>query len=397
MKTTNNLFDAALIPFSGVQSSSFNNPNNVIVEAVRQVAMNVDIVESKKDVALTPAVYSGDNLYALPDDLNAVISLTPIDGKFTSWDEFLNRDARSLGLDSFSQSTAFTTEYRQGIKLMRIISGTINSTPITLHDCNSLTDDGTVTASGDANSIGINEVNYFNGIGAVDFNITPSSNTATIIFDGFEEQDISGITRDGSFSLMLYVPADLANKITSVRIRVGNDASNYLQTTVTSNAWRGAFREGWNPVRFERRLASTTGTVDEETVDYMEVSIVHTASTSVVGVKIDHIIAEKGVAYALSYYSNLYYIDSTNNFISAPATSALSEQVIFNDDTFALVVEEMKKLMDFELKGDNAGSVWQTAFRTLMGTQGNSNEDGLYARYRRRYLSERKPNISYYD
>lgn len=397
MSTTSNLFDAALIPFSGVQSSSFNNPNNIIVEAVRQVNMNVDITESKKMIPLTQAVYTGDYLYALPTDLETVISLTPVDGKFSSWDEYLNRDARSMGLDSSSLNNSFRTEYRQGTRLMRITGNSTLSTPIVLHDCDSLSSNGTVTATADANNIGINQINFMDGAGSVDFNITPSTGIATVVFTGIATKNISSITRDGSFSMMMDVPTDLAGKITSIRIRVGNSSENYLEKIVTTNAFNGAFTQGYNPVRFERRTATTYGTVDETLIDYIEVSITHTASNAIIGVKIDHIIAEKGVAYALAYYSNLYYTDATGVFINTPNSVGLGDSVIFNGDTFALIVEEMKKLMDFELKGDNAGSVWQSAFRTLSGTQGNAREDGLYAQYKRRWLSERKPNISFYE
>lgn len=397
MKTTSDLFNSALIPFSGVQRDSFNSPNNIITEAVRQVKMNVDITESKKVVPLTQAVYSGDYLYALPTDVDSIISLTPINGKFSSWEEYINRDARSMGLDTSSLNNSFRTEYRQGTRLMRITGNHTTTTPIVLHDCDTLDENGTVTATVDANNIGINTINFIDGVGSIDFNITPSSGIATIVFDGIDTQDISSITRDGSFSMMLDVPVDLAGKITSVRIRLGNDSSNYLQQTVTLNAFNGAFVQGYNPVRFERRTATTTGTVDETDITYMEVSITHTASTNVIGVKIDHIIAEKGVAYALAYYSNLHYINSAGVSMDSPTSAGLGDSVIFNNDTFALIVEEMKKLMDFELKGDNAGNVWQSAFRSLMGTQGNANEDGLYAQYKRRWLSERKTNISFYE
>ena len=396
MYTTSNLFDAALIPFSGVQRDSFNNPNNIILEAVRQVKMNVDITESKKVVPLTQAVFSGDNLYAIPTDADTVISLTPINGKFNTWDEFLNRDARSMGLDTYSLANSFRTEYRQGTRLMRITGDSLQSNPIVLHDCNSLDDNGTVTATADANNIGINEINFMDGVGSVDFNITPSSGVATIVFSGIDIQDITSITRDGSFSLMIDIPEGLAGKVTSVRLRVGNNSSNYIQQVKTTNAFDGAFIKGWNPVRFDRRTATVVGTVDETQIDYIEVSIISSVTTSVTGVKIDHIIAERGIAYALSYYSNLFYRNPDGIFVDAPTNASLGDTVIFNNDTISLIVEEMKKLMDFELKGDNAGSVWQSAFRTLMGTQGNAKEDGLYQQYRRRWLSERKPNISFY-
>lgn len=397
MQTTSNLFDAALVPFSGVQQDSFSNPNNTIVEAVRQVNMNVDITESKKIIPLTQAVYSGDYLYALPTDVKTIISLTPINGKFSSWDEYINRDARSMSLDSTSLNNSFRTEYRQGTQLIRITGNQSMSTPIVLHNCDTLDENGIVTAINDANNIGINEINFMDGVGSVDFNITPSSGIATIVFDNITSQDITAVTRDGSFSMMVDVPADLAGKITSMQIRLGNDSSNFIQQTVTTNAFNGGFNRGYNPVRFERRTATTIGTVDISNITYMEVSIIHTASTNVIGVKIDHIIAERGVAYALAYYSNFYYTDSSGVFIDRPSSVGLGDFIIFNDDTFALVVEEMKKLMDFELKGDNAGNIWQSAFRSLMGTQGNANEDGLYKQYKRRWLSERKPNVTFYE
>lgn len=394
--TTSQLFNAALIPFSGVQQDSFSNPNQIITEAVRQVKMNVDITESKKNIPLTQAIYSGDYLYALPTDMDAVIALTPINGKFSSWDEYLNRDARSMNLDTFSEFNSFRTEYRQGTQLMRITNSQSTPTTIVLHDCNSLDGNGIVTVADDATALGINEINFMDGAGSVDFNIIPSTGLASAVFTGINPQDLSSVTRDGSISLMLFVPADLAGKVTSIRLRVGNDSSNYIQQMVTLNAFNGAFTEGWNPVRFELRTAVTIGAVTDTAVTYMEVAIISTAVTNIIGVKIDHIIAEKGIAYALAYYSDLYYMNDSGIFINEPTSVGLGDTTIFNSDTVALIVEEMKKLMDFELKGDNAGKIWQGAFRTLMGTQGNANEDGLYRQYQRRWLSERKPNISYY-
>lgn len=396
MFTVNNLFSTALRVFSGVSKNSFSDPNGIIADAVRMVATNVDLIEAKKVVPLTPALYLGDNLYQIPEDVSTITDISPAGGRrYENEASFTLTDPMTIARDYSNTGIDYAIEYRMGLKLLRVQPGIIADTPVILHDCNSLTDSGTVTASGDAGNLDVNTVFYLNGTGAVDFDITPSAGNAYIEFALTDAVDISSLTRDGSFTAGVYVPSELVGKLTSVTIRVGSSSSDYYQMTATKTSYGGDFVEGYNIVRFVRRSATTTGTPVDTDIDYIRVDLAHTLTSTVLGVKLDVIAGHKGLGYNLSYYSQYRFISETTGLaIEFPTNIGLMDKVVIDNDAYDLVVNEAWKIMDLELRGEAGGAVYKLAERELRGIWGDFSNPGLYERYRLKHPSERRSSVT---
>jgi hypothetical protein len=319
MYTVNDVFSTALRPFSGTSRNSFASPNGIVSDAVRTASRTVDFIESKRVLPLEPALYTGDNLYHCPEDADTILDLYPAGGRsITEQAGFTKTDPLSIGNDYANQNVNFTTEWRNGMKLLRIQPGFINDTPILIHDCNSLTDDGTVTISGDGANLGVNSVFYLNGLGSIDFDIVPSGGSVTIDFTGITAKDIETITRDGVFTLGIFLPANLVGHITNVRLQIGTDSSNYYQMTSSTTAYGSSFIQGFNIMRFERRGAMEAGTVDDTAIDFAEVKIDHDLTQTAVGVKLDTLYAHKGLGYNLSYYSDYHFMNTAGAFLKIP-------------------------------------------------------------------------------
>lgn len=401
MYTVNNAFSTALRPFSGTSRNSFPSPNGIIADATRTASRTVDFIESKRLVPLEPALYIGDNLYFCPEDADTILDIIPGGGRSaTEPANFVLTTAKSISMDYNHQKVQFTTEWRNGMKLLRIQPGYIQDTPIKLNDCESLTDNGTVTASGDASNLATNTVFYLNGSASLDFDITSSSGNATVTFASMEAVDISSITRDGAITLGVFIPEALVGKVASLQIRVGSSDSNYYQMTATTTAYGGSFVHGFNVVRFERRTATTVGTVDESAINYLRVQLAHdlAVGTTVVGVKLDAIYAHKGIGYNLSYYSDFHFQNAdTGAFLKNPTSVGLADKIIVNNDSFELIVQEAIKIMDMALRGEKAGMQYKNAERELNGIWGDFSRPGMYEQYRLRYPSERRSVINQYE
>lgn len=395
MYTVNQIFSTALRPFSGVSRNSFLDPNGIIADAVRSVSNNVTIVESKRVIPLLPALYTGDNLYAAPSDIDAVIGFYPYDRRETT--TINNTSPLAIGRDTYNTRNDFAVEYRNGVKMLRVQPGSILDTPIMVNQCDSLTADGTVTISGDGANLNTNSIFYLNGTAAIDFDIVPSGGSATITFTDMIDKDMSSITRDGVISLGLFVPAGLESRLTSLTLRIGNDPSNYYEMTTTTTAYGSSFIHGFNIARFERRGATTVGTVDEAAIDYVTLTVIHSLSETVTGVKLDAIAAHKGIGYQLEYYSNHYFMDKTTGaFKEAPTDGGLLDKVYFGKEAYELVVREAQKIMDYNLRGEKGGRVYQAAERELMGIWGDFDNPGLYQQYRLQFPSEKRSVITQY-
>ena len=396
--TANDILNSALLPFSGTSREAVSNPKLTVYKAALQVRSHVDILESKRVVPLLPAVYQGDNLYIVPNDFDKIIDLAPQDGRDNQdYADFYNTSSKTISVDRSRGTHAFNTEYRMGTRLLRVLDNSNQDTPVVINSCTSLIADGNFSLSGDGSNLGINEVFTLNGGAAIDFDITQSSGYTSLIANGMVNKDIDHLTRDAVFSCAMYTPSNLVGNVDSVQLKIGSDSSNYYSITSTSNSYGNALTEGYNTIRFQRRDASETGTVVDEEISYMEITINHSNLETVVkGVKIDNVLANLGVGYTLSYYSKFYFVNADGNYIEKPTTPDLTEETIFSTDTANLVDYEAQRILDYEINGQSGGLRDKEAKRVLFGLQNVVEERGLYAEYRNSFPSERAVNITSY-
>ena len=187
-----------------------------------------------------------------------------------------------------------------------------------VHNCDSLTAMGTITASGDAANLTIDEVEFYEGTGALNFDV--SAGTAmTILFSGMASLDLTALKNVSHWTVRIDLPT--ITNFTSVRLRWGNDSSNYWEKTETARADGQSLEAGRNLFAFKWADAGETGTPDAAAVDWAQITITYSASTTDTDFRIDDLRVGKRVKMELDYYS-----------LAMVKTSAGSYQLEFNPD-----------------------------------------------------------------
>jgi hypothetical protein len=404
MYTIATIFSTALQVFGGASQASFRSPNQTISQAVLEVTNNVTLVESRRVVPLLPAIYGGEYLYPIGNDVDKIIDIIPMVGRSVdNLSNFRNTTSGIIKNDILGTKKLFNIEYRNGVRVLRLDNGLTADMPMVLFNGDSLTESGTVAVSGDANNLSLNTIMQMSGVGAIDFNITPNTNQAVFQVTGIEPRDLSPITKDGSFTLGIFVPQELVGHITSISLAVGDDTfTNTLTMSSNQNMYGGAFIHGWNFVQFKYRSGIEAGTFDNTAVTAIKGTINHDSTNPVTGVLIDSINAHKGLGYNLEYYSRFHFINSAGALIEKAESQGLDDKVITSQEGFNLIVHEARKLMDFELKGGGGGEIYQLSELALNGTAADKynktrQRGGAYDEYRQRHPSELKPLITPYN
>lgn len=128
-----------------------------------------------------------------------------------------------------------------------------------LNDAEVLSD---FTVSGDASGAVLDEVTYKEGSGSIQFNVTSSTGTATIVnsIDSFSETNYKKFYH---FKL-IYLDA----VPTSIELRLRTDASNYLATSGITTQFDGTpfVADDWNLIAHDLNSATETGTFDETAI-----------------------------------------------------------------------------------------------------------------------------------
>jgi len=119
------------------------------------------------------------------------------------------------------------------------------------------------TGSGDAGTPVLDSVFFWEGSSSVRFPVTLNTNSATFTwsFDTISDSNY----KQKYFFVKMYFPT----VPTSVSLRFGNDSSNYLSTSVTTQFSGQSFKAGdLNILAIDLNTATTTGTITTSSFDY---------------------------------------------------------------------------------------------------------------------------------
>ena len=130
------------------------------------------------------------------------------------------------------------------------------------------------TASGDASSPTEETVNTIDNENTVKITVTYSSGTATLVESAPNTSNSD--YKEYYYFRWVYFPATVP---TSVQLRYGNDASNYLSKSVTTQYSGRGFKAGaWNLLAFDLDTATLIGTITSTAFDYSTIIATVTAS-----------------------------------------------------------------------------------------------------------------------
>lgn len=389
MYSISKIFNSAMQPFSSAKAASIKSQVEVVKNAVSAMCSEITLVESRSVIPLVPALFYGDNIYSIPQDtIGQIIDLKPMAGRSSETRFPEVQSSRVLSGDTSNLLQYISMEYRDGYQYLNIQQNLQSIAPITLSNCDSVTG---VTGSLDAGNLAVNTL-YARATSALDFDLGITNKLGRITF-AIDSTDISTITRDGTIQFQLDIPEALVGKLTNVKIVLANEVgfTNTATMTASKNAFGAPFQYGYQPVQFSYRSKVEAGSFDETAITYFRIELTHTLTTAVTGVRIDSIQAMKGIGYELHFYNQKHFVNSSGVLILEPTT--VSDKVIVGQDAYEILVQECRKLIDFELRGEDGGQQYTLAERQLNGIYPNA---GLYEKYRLKYPAEILVEVSNY-
>lgn len=277
--------------------------------------------ERQSDLLLFTGVYE----YPLPSDFIGIMQPRKPYGNFSP--TFENQTPRTIARDLSGKKTGIKFDRETPFLIVQDDEGN----KANLHDCSSLTDNGTWSVSGDGSSLVLDEQIFTEGNSSLRFTITGSGGTTTLVNSTITSPvDITDYLTQGWAFLDLQCPSGNTTALTSVRLRIGSDASNYYEIMATTRHRSNTILGGWGLVGFDMSTKTTTGTPTDTAIDYIQVLITHGTSGINGTYRLDNIFLSLPTYYQLPYYSK-------NNIKSD--TSVYQESITETGDTILCPVE----------------------------------------------------------
>lgn len=250
--------------------------------------------QREADLVMFDGVYE----YALPSDFSYIIEpKRPYD---LHSPRFGHTNERSLVHWLYGKQTAIKWARETAYLVIKNDSLTAKQQ---VNDFESLTDNGTLAISGDGSALAVDQTVYTQGLNSVSFTVTASGGSTTITITGMNQMDLTDVLSKGRFFVDLQCPSANTTALTSVVLRIGNDASNYYSMTATTRHRGDTILGGWGLLSFDATGKTTTGTVTDTEIDYAVLIITHGTSGVNGTYRMDNLFGALGSYYQLPYYS----------------------------------------------------------------------------------------------
>ena len=272
MYTVGDLKDGLAGLLEGLTLDNVTGLDKALERAVRVMSHKIDAPEASDVQAIT--LYSGVYDYEAPDDIfgGAVNDFRP-QGISRSQLDYVYRKDISL----FDRTKAvlpngymLTFEYDKGTPIVRIASP--KPTPRAFLD--TMATDTDWTAAGSASGLTEDETVYYTSPSSLRFTLTGAS-TGTLT-KAINSINISKYEDVCVGFLAIRTPS--IDDLTSISLKVGSSASAYDEVTATEGFLGAWVVNDWLLVAFDFSGATSTGTPDWENIDYIQVSVAHTAT-----------------------------------------------------------------------------------------------------------------------
>jgi len=364
----------------GTTINKVTNLNGVINRAGRKLLLDIDPVETVREIPLGP-VYDSVYDYACPTDLkgNGVIDIKPQ----------INRTLRDRYPQTYSQEFDIMKDYvfqpnynvnnKNGIKTLRIDTPLIN-TGIVLTEADTLTGNDTWAGA----TFTIDNVNYASGSGAITFDV-PASSPFGITDVMTTPVDLS--THENQSVIGFYIFLPTAADITSIQFGFGSSiVDGWISPAITLTNEGLAFTDGWNFLTFNWKNCSVTGTPVSSAIKYLALIMV-TNTTAQTAVKINNFVSRLGQQMNIRYYSKYLFRDYLTNVFQETITSD-SNIINLDTESYNLLLQQTA-LQAVQQAFDGTANTDTAFFQKQY-------DDSLKA-YKGMYKSEKnKPKVQYY-
>ncbi len=333
-------------------SGTLNKVRNIEAMFERSAAkflLKCHPLESMRVAPLLAVVHDDLNNYAPASDFGSLIDLIP-EGDRQLWDKAFRDRAGRFDREKAVKNRTLSIEGSEGSKIMRI--NWKSRAAKVLNRAESLTGNGTWSASGGATGIATDTIVKYSGNGSIRFNLGASGgvvqNTSMAQVDMTAEDEIADVI------FAVYLGSDYAN-LTSITPVWGNDVTTkyWTGTAQTAQADGTAFKFGWNIILAHWTGAVETGTVVPTQIDSFKATFVSTAAMS--NVRLDNILFSIGRAFDHKYYSKyLFKRSDTGAWVSRPRSNNDDDYVVVDNDSLPLYLMECLKDMAHQMEGTNS-------------------------------------------
>lgn len=365
-------------------SNQITNLNGVYNRAARQLLLDCDPQETKRTLEFVNPIFNSVFDYPIAPDVkgNTIIDIRPQVRRIPRdiWGQSYNQAFDIAKQNLYACADMFTLNFNTGIKTLRINSPFLNP-PVIINQAEGQ-DNGTWTVGGTASNLQVNNTNYVQGNGSLQFDIT--AGTGWVENSTMAAVDLSSVLNQSYLFLNAYVPTG-AN-LSSIELRWGSDASDYYVLSANQTQQATAFQNGWNLAQYIWQNATVVGTPNPASISYLRVS--YTVSANMTACLVNGIDSILGTILEYEYYSKYLFRDAVTGAFQETVTDPSnlinldteSYNLLFNLCAF-LAVQQQQGLDAMFYDGNFFGQAYQ---------------DSL-AKYKARYKSElQKPQSAYY-
>jgi hypothetical protein len=370
----------------GTTNNQIQNLDGVINRAARDVLLDVDPQETKRQVEFVAPIFNSVFDYPIAADVkgNKIIDIYPQVQRIPQdiWTQAYNQAFDVAKQNIFSMANMFTINFNTSLKTIRINAPFLNP-PVIINQIEAIATNGTWAAGGTATNLAVNNTNFAQGAGSLQFDVT--SGAAYIENSTMTAVNLSTIANQASLFTWVYIPT--AASLTSVDLRFGSDASNYYHRTVTATQQGTAFVNGWNLCQFQWAGATQVGTPNTAAIAYGRVTLNVTGSMT--GCLVNGMDAILGTILSYEYYSKYLFRNASTG---AYQETVLDDGDLINLDTesYDLLTYKVAALAVQQQQGLDAsfydGPFFEQKYQAML------------LRYKAMYKSElQKPQSAYYN
>ncbi len=276
LKTVAQLKDSVSAMLANVDLSNVSNLNGALERAARVLCQNADVPEASQVQNIT--LYGG--VYNYPCDTRvfgtAITDIRPQGISRTVNDFVYKRPGEQFDRVKgwLPNGTMTTFEYSNGVPIIRIEASSVK--PEIVIDPMSETTGW--TAAGSASALAQDTTVYYETPASLRVTLTGSS-AGTLTKTLQSPIDLSTYENVGVAFLAIRMPdGATASNLTSISLKLGSDSSNY-DTSSDTDGFLGTWVSGeWLLVALNFAGASPTGTPDWGNIQYVQITLNHTAT-----------------------------------------------------------------------------------------------------------------------
>lgn len=370
----------------GTTLNQITNIDGLIYRAARTLLLDVDPQETKRTLEFTTPIFETVFDYPIASDVkgNKIIDIFPQVQRLPRdiWSQAYNQAFDVAKQNIFASPNLFTMNFNTGIKTIRINAPYLNA-PAIINQIEAIATNGTWATGGTATSLAVNNSNFVQGAGSLQFNVTTGA--AYLENSTMSAVDLSTVVNQSYLFYWVFVPD--ASKLTSVELRWGSTSTAYWTSTATTNQQGNAFVDGWNLCQFKWSTATQVLSPSSSGIDYARLTLNVTGAMT--GCLVNGLQSVLGSILSYEYYSKYLFRDATTGAFQETVTDD-SNIINLDTDSYNLLFDLVSSLAVQQQQGAN-GLVFDTSFFAQQ-------YQTALARYKSLYKSEiQKPQSSYYQ